>query len=43
MTDDSKGVQVVATKLVPDEKVERVASVLAQLLDNDADGQIDNA
>lgn len=40
--DTTNGVQVVATKGVPDEKVERVANVLAQFLDNDADGWLDN-
>lgn len=36
------GVQVVATKGVPDHKVLRVANVLAEFLDNDADGKPDN-
>lgn len=38
----SHGIQVVATEQVPDEKVERVANVLAELLDNDEDGWLDN-
>eukprot|EP00413_Alexandrium_margalefii_P037252 CAMPEP_0204591808 /NCGR_PEP_ID=MMETSP0661-20131031/50572_1 /ASSEMBLY_ACC=CAM_ASM_000606 /TAXON_ID=109239 /ORGANISM="Alexandrium margalefi, Strain AMGDE01CS-322" /LENGTH=332 /DNA_ID=CAMNT_0051601965 /DNA_START=46 /DNA_END=1040 /DNA_ORIENTATION=+ len=40
--DDLHGVQVVATKGVPDEKALRVANVLAEFLDNDADGKLDN-
>mmetsp|Transcript_58649 Transcript_58649/g.171639 ORF Transcript_58649/g.171639 Transcript_58649/m.171639 type:complete len:395 (-) Transcript_58649:128-1312(-) len=41
--DDCLGVQVVATDTVPRAKVKRVASVLAQYLDNNEDGWADNA
>jgi len=38
---DCRGVSVVATSTVADSKVQRVANVLAEFLDNDEDGQID--
>jgi len=36
------GVHVVASRNVPDRKVERIANVLAEFLDNDEDGKVDN-
>merc|ERR1719189_3009505 len=40
--DGSRGIHVVATAGVPDAKVERVANVLAEFLDNDEDSYLDN-
>mmetsp|Transcript_1797 Transcript_1797/g.3279 ORF Transcript_1797/g.3279 Transcript_1797/m.3279 type:complete len:361 (+) Transcript_1797:34-1116(+) len=40
--DGSRGIHVVATAGVPDVKVERVANVLAEFLDNDEDSYLDN-